>query len=345
MQVSQTGIDLIKQFEGFRSTAYLCPAGILTIGYGSTGERVKPGMVITEKDAELWLRSDLRSIEQTVNSLFTVSLSQSMFDALVSFAYNVGEGALAKSTLFKILESGKYPEAANEFLRWNKGGNKILPGLVKRREAERALFLSEYKTNLATRIYDRMKALNCRFRAINIVYLEDADEWGNPLPESWNSFNDRSILLKIDNGQPSIIYNALATTEPGTWYTKNPMNPMGAFQIQLDTQFLECWTFGMHGGTGRTRHPALVQFANVSGYRDRDRNSIRTGDKTDTGLFGINQHGIFGYNQPVSNIGTASAGCLVRWNYADHVEWMKILRHNHPKDYLFDTIVLDTTKL
>jgi lysozyme len=140
MRVSQRGIELVKSVEGLRLEAYQCSAGVWTIGYGSTNG-VKEGMKITEKQAEARIARDLQRFESAVNSLVDVPLSQEQFDALVSFAYNVGENALAKSTLLKKLNAGDYRGAAVEFERWNKVGKKPNKGLTRRRAAEKALFL------------------------------------------------------------------------------------------------------------------------------------------------------------------------------------------------------------
>lgn len=147
MKISQAGLDLIKSFEGLRLEAYKCPANIDTIGYGSTGFHVKPGLKITEKEAEDLLRKDVVRFEKAVNDLIEVPLNQQQFDALVSFAFNVGINALATSTLRKRLNNKEEPnKVANEELRkWVKGENGPLPGLVKRREAESLLFRSEPK--------------------------------------------------------------------------------------------------------------------------------------------------------------------------------------------------------
>ena len=144
MKTSQAGVDLIKQFEGQRLTAYKCPAGIWTIGYGHTsaaGEpTVQPGMTITYQEANGILVRDLVKYENAVNRLVTVPLTQNQFDALVSFTYNVGEGALAKSTLLKKLNAGQYDAVPAELMKWTKGGGKELPGLVRRRRAECAMW-------------------------------------------------------------------------------------------------------------------------------------------------------------------------------------------------------------
>jgi lysozyme len=140
MKTSQKGVDLIKSFEGLRNKAYVCPAGVLTIGYGSTGPHVKTGMWISDEQAEALLRKDLARFERTVAQVAN-SPTQPQFDALVSFAFNVGTGALKSSTLLKRHNAGDIEGAANQFLRWVKAGRTTLPGLVRRRAAERKLYL------------------------------------------------------------------------------------------------------------------------------------------------------------------------------------------------------------
>jgi lysozyme len=140
MKTSQHGIDLIKAFEGFRGEAYLCPAGVWTFGYGTT-KAVAQGDTCSEEVGESLLRRDVSAFERAVTRLVKVPVSQNQFDALVSLAYNIGVEALRKSTLIAFLNQGKYHDAAAQFLRWNRGGGRILPGLVRRRTAERELFL------------------------------------------------------------------------------------------------------------------------------------------------------------------------------------------------------------
>lgn len=135
-------VSLIKEFEGLYLEAYLCPAKKWTIGYGHT-KTVKPGMKITEAGADALLRHDLAWCEDAVNDNVKVPLTQNQYDALVSFIFNVGAGAFKRSTLLRKLNAGDYAGAANEFPRWNKGGGRVLRGLVRRREAERKLFLSD----------------------------------------------------------------------------------------------------------------------------------------------------------------------------------------------------------
>ena len=146
MQTSPDGIALIKKFEGCRLTAYQDSVGVWTIGYGWTnhvdGKPIRAGMTIKQETAERLLKTGLVSYESDVSRLVKVRLKQGEFDALVSFTYNLGARSLSTSTLLRKLNAGDYAGAADEFLRWNKAGGKVLNGLTRRREAERALFLS-----------------------------------------------------------------------------------------------------------------------------------------------------------------------------------------------------------
>lgn len=146
MQTSEKGITLIKEFEGCKLTAYQDSVGVWTIGYGWTqpvdGKPIRAGMTIKQETAERLLKTGLVSYESDVSRLVKVGVTQGQFDALVSFTYNLGARSLSTSTLLRKLNAGDYAGAADEFLRWNKAGGKVLNGLTRRREAERALFLS-----------------------------------------------------------------------------------------------------------------------------------------------------------------------------------------------------------
>lgn len=146
MQTSDKGIAMIKQFEGCKLTAYQDSVGVWTIGYGWTkpvdGKPIRAGMTIKQETAERLLKTGLVSYESDVSRLVKVGLTQGQFDALVSFTYNLGARSLSTSNLLRKLNAGDYAGAADEFLRWNKAGGKVLNGLTRRREAERALFLS-----------------------------------------------------------------------------------------------------------------------------------------------------------------------------------------------------------
>lgn len=144
MRISSNGLKIVKHFEGLHLKAYIDPVGIWTIGYGHTGQAAHKGNVISEPQAEGLLREDIRESEGFVDRYIDVELMQHHFDALVSFTFNVGGGALSKSTLRRKLNSGDFEGAAAEFPRWNKGtvnGKKVvLPGLSRRRSSEQLMF-------------------------------------------------------------------------------------------------------------------------------------------------------------------------------------------------------------
>lgn len=145
MKTSRSGVDLIKSFEGLRVVSYLDSVGVPTIGYGHTGPDVKLGQKIDHQVAEIVLRKDLIRFEEAVERLVKVELNQHQFDALVSFAFNVGASAFKNSTLLKRLNNKEDPctVAKQEFPRWNKGlNNKVLEGLTRRRIKEVEFFCS-----------------------------------------------------------------------------------------------------------------------------------------------------------------------------------------------------------
>ena len=147
MQMSQEGIDaLLKKFEGCKLKAYRCPAGVCTIGYGHTSAAGNPtvvdGLTIRQDQAEAILRSDLVKYETAVHNMVEQSLTQHQFDVLVDFAYNAGVGNLKSSTLLKKVNAGQFDAVPAELMKWTKGGGKVLAGLVRRRQAESAWWLS-----------------------------------------------------------------------------------------------------------------------------------------------------------------------------------------------------------
>jgi lysozyme len=153
MKLSEQGIKLIKGFEGLRLSAYRDVAGVWTIGYGSTryhdGKPVKPGdKLASEQQADALFANTLGQYEDAVNQYVKAPLTQSQFDALVSFTYNEGTGALKESTLLKKLNEKDYSGAADQFLVWDKitnpqtGEKEVCADLAARRRQERELFLS-----------------------------------------------------------------------------------------------------------------------------------------------------------------------------------------------------------
>jgi GH24 family phage-related lysozyme (muramidase) len=145
MDLSQNGLDLIKEFEGLKLTAYkaLKTEKYYTIGYGHYGSDVKEGQKITKAQAESLLKKDVTRFVDAVNEGVKTELNQNQFDALVSFTYNVGESAFKKSTLLEKLNKRDFEGAVKEFARWNKSGGKVIQGLINRRKKEQALFSKE----------------------------------------------------------------------------------------------------------------------------------------------------------------------------------------------------------
>ena len=137
-----TGLDIIKKFEGLKLEAYLCPAGIPTIGWGHT-RGVKLGQKISAAQAEVFLDHDYQEAEDAVKRLVKVPLNANQLGALTSFVFNLGEGRLMGSTLLRLLNQGEYRLAAKEFDKWVYSGGKKLNGLIARRKAERELFESK----------------------------------------------------------------------------------------------------------------------------------------------------------------------------------------------------------
>ena len=146
MKMTREGLDLIKAHEGLRLEAYLCPAGVWTIGYGHTSAAGAPavykGMVIDLGEADKILRADLTKFEGYVRDALKVTLHPSQFSALVSFCFNVGPAAFRGSSVLKAVNSRRFDLVPSRLALWNKGDGKVLPGLVRRRADEAKLFMS-----------------------------------------------------------------------------------------------------------------------------------------------------------------------------------------------------------
>lgn len=141
MRASDRCYNIIKAAEGLRLYPYLCAAGVWTIGYGSTRGVTKDSPSITVEEALVRLKMDVQNeAERPLKNLVRVNLNQNQYDALVSLVFNIGQGNFEASTLRQKLNRGDYEGAANEFWKWRRGGGRILPGLVKRREVEEKLF-------------------------------------------------------------------------------------------------------------------------------------------------------------------------------------------------------------
>ncbi len=178
--------------------------------------------------------------------------------------------------------------------------------------------------------------ISIRPKEYNIVYVEGINTDGTLNTDAPNKFNDRRIVIEIDDGIPRIVDNWDATTEPGTYYTDYPINVKGAARIQFE-QF-KAWRVGPH----RNQPLALRQAKPITVHRDRNRDGFRTNDSLDTGLFGINQH--HANNAPRHDIGRWSAGCLVGRTTVGHDQFMEIImadrRYQLNNNYLFETTII-----
>lgn len=141
-QASAAGIDLIKRSEGLRLNAYQDSVGVWTIGYGHT-IGVRPGESITQAQADSLLIADMQDAVSCVDRKVGPEVTQNMFDALVSFVFNLGCAAFSGSTLLRLINAGEDAKASLEFAKWCHAGKQVLPGLAARRSAERDLFVKE----------------------------------------------------------------------------------------------------------------------------------------------------------------------------------------------------------
>jgi len=147
MNMTQEGLALIKRFEGFRAKAYRCPAGVWTIGYGHTSQsgapEIKAGMRLSRQKASPILAKDIERFAGGVRRAATVTLNEQQFSALVSFAYNVGLAAFRSSSVLKAVNQSDFAAVPRRLSLWVKADGRVLPGLVKRRAAEAALFAGD----------------------------------------------------------------------------------------------------------------------------------------------------------------------------------------------------------
>ena len=198
--------------------------------------------------------------------------------------------------------------------------------------------------DLASRILKYMLAkgyhVDIKTGEYNIIYIEGMNSNGTLNSDKPNSFNDLRLVIQIVSRTPKIIDIWEATTEPGYYYTYNPMNPKGAARIKFGQY--KAWKVGTHGIGKAEPHEALVQIANVTVHRDFNQDMIRTGDKLDTGRFAINQH--YGYDYPRNNISLAGAGCLVGRTRNGHRDFMRLIkqdwRYQSNRNYKFMTTII-----
>jgi lysozyme len=340
--INRAGLELVKRFEGFYSDAYLCPAGVWTIGYGHTAG-VYQGQTITEDEAEHLLAEDLGGSASDVERLITVQLSENQFAALVSFTFNVGGGNLQNSTLRRKLNTGDYEAVPFELNRWVKAtdpatGKKVtLPGLVRRRAAEAELWLTPNGTDLSEdtvlmpqRVDNVDGTSDSRIPVLEQVrtamekqgykIFDGRDSSGNKRNFDLNIFGIRTL-----NSTPGAFDDWLgvfwmnwdtddweyhiwnATTDPGQYWLTNPLNVRGT-AILTEGQHRSCYQIGLH----KSKYEALVQSKPLKVYRDNDRDEVldRMPDTIQRGMFGINIHRASADHRSIQ-VGKWSAGCQV----------------------------------
>lgn len=179
----------------------------------------------------------------------------------------------------------------------------------------------------------------------NIVYVEGIEANGTVNNDQPNYFNDRRMVIEIPDKVPVLVGNWEATTEPGTHYTINPMNNLGAARIAFGQY--KAWRVGTHWGSGSEPHEALEQVSPIAVYRDKNKDFIRTGDKLYTGDFDMNQH--YGFDYPRNDISYAGAGCLVGRTRQGHRDFMALIkqdkRYKLNNQYRFLTTVIPGDEL
>lgn len=368
MKMSPAGLNLVKHFEsclepvgGGRFKAYVDPVGVLTIGWGHTndhGRKFDRSSIWTQKECDDELASDMSVFETEVKKNVKTELTQGQFDALVSFAYNVGGGALASSTLLRRVNSRDFVGAAPEFHRWNKGGGRVLPGLTRRRASESLLFQGVLDANYDGKpdsgapvgkpdiaptapasqpdFFAAMRALGIEPTTtdgeLNILYVDNMNLDYTANDGRHNTWCAVRLVLGHDG---RVLGRWKATVRPGDHYVESRINPKGAASIKQPGEY-RAWQVGIH-----RNHEALVQTGGpVTVTRDNDENFNPLGDAEDTGYFGINQH--WGYDLPTPD--RASAGCLVGQSTAGHREFMAMVkrdrRYVEDKKYVFSTTIL-----
>ena len=204
---------------------------------------------------------------------------------------------------------------------------------------------NDLASNIIKYMEERKYFLSIGAERYNIVYVEGMDEDGSKNNNDPNEFNDIRLVIEVLGGKPTIIGKWEATTEPGFFYTDNPMNPDGAARIAFGQY--KAWEVGTHYGSGSDPHEALIQTADIQIYRDLNQDMIRTGDKLYTGRFEIDQH--WGYDYQRNDISYAGAGCLVGRTRDGHREFMELVkqdkRYRLNEQYRFITTIIPGVKL
>lgn len=355
--INKRGLTLVKQFEGFYSEAYLCPAGVWTIGYGHT-RGVRQGQTITAEMAEAMLAQDMADAAEAVERLISVPLTDNQFSALASFAFNVGAGNLQESTLRRKLNAGDYGDVPVELNRWVKatdpvsGEKRTLRGLVRRRAAEGELWLTPDEGEAGEGVLampqrvDNVDApvdtavptlarVTGAMKALGYTIYDGIDRAGRKRNYDLNLFGVRTASVTAGafddwlglfwmnwdtDGWEYHIFRA--TTDPGTFHLKSPLNVSGT-AIMVDGQYLSGYRLGLHKG----KYEALVQCRPIKVYRDNDRDDVldMMPDTIQTGLYGLNIHRASADHRS-TQVGKWSAGCQVVADPRDFARLMDICR-------------------
>jgi lysozyme len=353
--INKRGLELVKRFEGFYSEAYLCPAGVWTIGYGHT-RGVRPGQTVTENEAEAMLLQDLAEAARDVERLITVPLTDNQFAALVSFVFNVGVYNLQASTLRRKLNVGNFEAGPFELNRWVKatdpvsGKKRTLRGLVLRRAAEGDLWLTpdeadETETGLAMpQRIDNVDTLedvsvptlaevSGGMRNLGYTIYDGTDRSGRKRNYDLNLFGIRTadtVAGAFDDWLGVFWMNWdtdawefhiwQATTDPGIYYLNQPLNVSGT-AIMAEGQYPSSYEIGLHKG----KYEALVQCKPIKAYRDNDRDEIldMMPDTIQKGLFGLNIHRASADYRSI-RVDKWSAGCQVVADPRDFARLMDI---------------------
>lgn len=280
--INKRGLVLVKRFEGFYSEAYLCPAGVWTIGYGHT-RGVRRGQTVAEKEAEAMLQQDLAEAAQDVERLIAVPMTDNQFAALVSFVFNVGVGNFQASTLRRKLNIGNYEEIPFELNRWVKatdpvsGKKRTLRGLVLGRAAEGGLWLTPdeaYETDATLAMPQRidnvdpfedtsvpnLAMVTGGMKNLGYKIYDGIDRSGRKRNYDLNLFGVRTadtIAGAFDDWMGAFWMNWdtdawefhiwQATTDPGIYYLDQPLNVIGT-AIMVEGQYPSSYEIGLHKG-------------------------------------------------------------------------------------------------
>ena len=354
--INQAGLDLVKRFEGFRAEAYLCPAGVWTIGYGHTGD-VDSDQTITENLAEELLRDDISEACAAVERLVEIELNENQFASLASFAFNAGAGSLSTSTLRRKLNAGNYDAVPSELNRWVKatdpvtGKKRTLAGLVRRRAAEGELWLTpdgdtpgEHTGAMPQRLANvdgdddstsipTLQQVTTAMRGLEYEIFDGVDGTGRQRNYDLNIFgirNDDSRANSFDDWVGVFWMNWEddaweyhvwpATTDPGRFYRNAPLNTKGT-AILVEGQHRSSHKIGLHRG----KYEALVQQKSVPVYRDDNCDDVldMAPDTIDRGMHGINIHRASAHRRS-KQIDKWSAGCQVIADPSDFARLMDI---------------------